>query len=487
MTWGPGAYSLDAQAAFRTFYAIFLLAQLAITVPGIRRFFSTERYGGFVASTPLRDVLYSPAVVYVAVALWVAGALGLLFDRATLTSALVAFAACRYVLTDPRWASLSRGFGAVGHMTTWSSLVLVFLELSRFSDDAGGTIRAATLVVFRADLAMIMIVAGIYKLTAGYMANDGYQLALANPWWCFWSALYRRIPPRSVVFRFMNHSAYAVEILAGVAMLTPMRELGSALISLSFAYLATQLRLAFLPGMVVGSYFLFVPQGGVIDGLLHGVFHQSGPLAQHALGAFAANTVALALLAYLAIVILVRAGLCYNFYAKKRLPGVLQRANDALANIFVVTLWRVFTANVVNFFIDVRLLGRDDVERPYERVGLRSWRDGFRYAHAGEFVALCTTFTALKYFPDDFEMFRERLIRYAKTVRRADGERVSFVYVAVDAAGSGFEHLPLATFIADPERGTVVEVPMAPGRDVRSAVASSAITYGARPGSYAPS
>lgn len=484
--WMPHTYSLDAQAAFRTTYALFLLAQLAITLPRVRTFFTSERYGGYVSSSWMRDRLYHPILIYAAVAVWVVAAIGLVFDRSTFACAVASYAACRFVLTDPRWSSLSRGFGAVGHVTNWTNLALVMLELSRFADDASGTIRTVALFVFRADFAMIMIVAGVYKLTAGYASNDGYQIALANPWWCFWSALYRRLNPTNVLFRIMNHCAYGVEIVAGLLMLTPLREFGAAAIALSFAYLATQLRLAFLPGMVAGCYFLFVPHGGRADALLHEVFKQGVLVPAHVVSGAYAPAIAAALWTYLALVVLVRLGLCYNFYGRARLPGLLQSFNDAIANVLVVTLWRVFTANVVNFYIDVRLVDEHGIETPYEHIGIRSLPLGLRFAHAGEFVALCTTFTALKYFPDNFALFEERALRYARTIPLPLGKRVVLVYTAIDASAAGFAYTEIARFVADPGRQAITEHLLAPGRDPRTAAAASSITYAAKPGSYAP-
>lgn len=483
--WFTSSYSLDAQAALRTVYAVFLLLQLAITLPGLKRFFASETYGGFVQGSKVRDRLYHPAVVYAVAVCWILGALGLLFDRCTLTSAVLAFIACRYLLIDIRWSSLSRGFGAVGHMTMWTNFAIVFLELSRIFDGPTGILRNTSVFVFRADFAMIMIMAGIYKLTAGYAANDGYQLALANPWWSFWSRFYSTLAPGNFLYRAMNHSAYFVEITAGALMLTPLREIGAGAIALSFGYLATQLRLAFLPGMVSGTYFLFVPAGGHVDMWLHMLFKAPAVTAAF-VNTVPAEAIAILLWCYLAMVVIVRFGVCYNFYGHKRLPGQFQRINDLLANVFIVTIWRVFTANVVNFFIDVYLLNDDGTETHYEHIGWASWREQFRYAHAGEFVALCTTFTTLKYFPDNFELFQERLTRYAKTVRHEPNQRVAFVYTAIDVAENRFIFNPVTRFIADTAAGTITESTLVAGRDPRAAAASSTITYGAHPGSYAP-
>src|SRR5262249_61541970 len=60
-----------------------------------------------------------------------------------------------------------------------------------------------------------------------------------------------------------------------------------------------------------------------------------------------------ALWGYLVLLPLAHAGLFYNFYARGRLPGPLQRALDAYTNFFGIIIWRVFSVDVVNFFIRI--------------------------------------------------------------------------------------------------------------------------------------
>ncbi|MBV9270998.1 MAG: hypothetical protein JO165_07890 [Candidatus Eremiobacteraeota bacterium] len=476
-------FSYAAQSALRTAYGVLLFLQVLITLPGARRFFCSERYGGYVETGRVRDVLYHPVVVTFAGTLWLASAVALILDRSTLVAAVVALAACRFLLIEPRWHSLSRGFGAVGQITGWFALLIALLELSRVAD-YHGLIRSTTVMVFRVDFALIMVVAGIYKVTAGYLQNDGFERALANPWWCYWSRFYSRVSPASPLFAFFNHSAYIVEIGAGLLMLTPLSLWGALAIAASFAMLALNLRLTYLPGMVVAAAFLFAQPGDFVDRFSSHIF------PAHSIAATQVGTAGLvAALTFLGVyavsIVLVRCGLYYNFFLAKRLPEVLQIAVDRVSQIFVITIWRVFTVNVINFYVDVAIERRDGTRRKYERIGLRSFSQGLRYAHAGEFVALCTSFTALKYFSDRQDIFEQRVVRYAKTVPHEAGESVILTYVSIEK-NAAFRYVSAAEFAVDCVAATVLERALTRGFDVRSIASTSKVVKGSATGSYAP-
>ena len=477
-----GALSFSAQTAYREIYALCLIAQLACTAVGARRFFCSERYGGFVARGTLRDALYRPGIVYAACALWLGSALCLLAGEFTVLAALANVALCRFLLVGPRWNSLSRGFGAVGHITAWGGVAVFLLEASRVLDP-GGTLRTAVVTIARIDFGLIMLVAGFYKLTAGYTRNDGFESALVNPWWCYWSRFCLRLSPRHPLFALMNHSAYAVEIAAGALMLTPLYEYGALAIALTFAVLGMTLRLTVLPWMVAGTFFLYVAPGGAVDRWLTAVI----PVAHPAASNIPALSILLTILVcgYGAATIAVRAGLYYNFFLQRRLPEALQRAVDALSNHLLITIWRVFTANVINFYVEVAIERGDGRLEQYQKVGLRSWRSGLRYAHAGEFVALCTTFTTLKYFAGRPDLFEERLVRYARTVPIETGDRIVFTFVGITKA-EHFARTPAAEFTADPVTGSVRERTLAPSIDIRAAAPHSPMVRAAGPGTYAP-
>src|SRR6185503_19249036 len=123
---------------------------------------------------------------------------------------------------------------------------------------------------------------------------------------------------------------------------------------------------------------------------------------------------------YLVLLPLAHAGLFYNFYGRKSLPGVIQRALETYTNIFGIIIWRVFSADHTNFFLRVYERPRASNERAIvSRFGISN--GSLRYNHVGESIVLTTLFTTLKYYPSNNQLFHDRLLRYARTVKHAPG------------------------------------------------------------------
>ncbi|HVA38726.1 MAG TPA: hypothetical protein VNJ51_14055 [Candidatus Dormibacteraeota bacterium] len=479
--------SASAETALRVAYGTLLLAQLVWTLPHARRFFSAERYGGYADSGPVSDVIQHPAAVALWMALWLASACGILFGVWTLAAAAMNVVLCRYFFLATRWRSILRGMGAPGHMNYWLAALTFCLALSR-AFDVHGILRHLTVVTFRVDFGLIMVSAGIYKLTAGYTRNEGMERGLVNPYWGYWSGLYAKLPPYDRTFALLNHLAYAIEIVGGVAMLFPATMLwGAAAIAASFVFIALNIRLTFLAEMMAACCLLFVNPGDVADRFLSRVIPAVPSVpASDGPGAWLAVAVAAVLAAYLAALPLAYIGMYLNFYGRRRLPGGLQRPLDGWTRTFGLIIWRVFTIDVVNFYVRI---DREDAEgsglRPYFRMRPYDVSRGLRYGHVAEFICLASIFTTLKYYPADRELFRRRLVRYALTVPHRPGERIRFTYVAI-LKTERYEHRTVREFVVDPSAADFTERAIDGSVDVRAAGAGSPVHAGYVPGSYAP-
>src|SRR6202011_1908591 len=74
-----------------------------------------------------------------------------------------------------------------------------------------------------------------------------------------------------------------------------------------------------------------------------------------------------------------------------------------------------------------------------------------RYNHVAESITVTSLFTTLKYYPSNSELFRERLLRYARTVK-APGDVLVFEYFSVTKKADRFEFPPVAEYRIDPDR-----------------------------------
>ncbi|MFQ5880853.1 MAG: hypothetical protein ACE5I9_00085 [Candidatus Methylomirabilales bacterium] len=481
--------SLATQAFVRTSYGVLLFATLVITLPQGRRFFVSDRYGGYAKADPLTDRIQNPILLPFIMALWLLSAAMIALGHRTVLFCLINLLICRYLFIHMRWKGILRGMGAPGFMTYWLAACVFFLEYSLFMDPTGG-LRPLALLAFKIDFAVIMLSAGLYKVLAGYRENEGMDFGMVNPWWGYWRKRYRKLPPNHVFFKTLNHLAYGTEIVAAILLLIPSTQfLGAMLIIGSFLFIATQIRLGFLCEMVVLAAFLYIDAGSLADRVISSFM----PVAWLPAGGPASappfvNTVVGAFLwAYIALLPLAHAGLYYNFLWRRSLPEVLQRALESYTNFFGIIIWRVFSVDVVNFFVNIYIWDKTTGERElYSRVGAFDWKTRCRYLHVGEFISLASIFTTLKYYPTNTELFHERLMRYAKTISCPPGSALLFEYMSITKSCRCFEFLPVVEYVVDVHGQTVEERIINDAISVRAAHRVSPVHEGAYPGSYVP-
>ena len=478
--------SVGTQAFIRIAYGVLMMGTLLLAMPHWRRFFISERWGGYARSAPDVDVIQNPLVSSLIAIVWLTATVLLTLGRWSVWAALVNLIFCYYFFVRMRWKGVLRGMGAPGFMSYWLAAAVFLLELtSRYAPD----LRSLALLLVQVDFAFIMLSSGIYKLTAGYARNDGMEGGMVNPQWGYWWWLYKKVAPTNPLFKFLNQMAWSLEVLAAILMLIPpTRFIGCLLMLGSFAFIATHIRLALLCEMVIVCCLFFFHPGSYGDQLIALAMPASSasiPVPQ-ALPAFWHSLLAAFLWAYLLLLPLAHALLFYNFYARKSLPQPLQRALEAYTNFFGIIIWRVFSADHTNFFIRIYHRPRMAAgERTLvSRVGLRG---GLRYNHVAESIVVTTLFTTLKYYPSNNELFRERLLRYARTVDCPADSVLEFEYLTILKRTDGFDFVPVSQYTVDVAAGTISECQLDKSFSVRAANEFSPICAGIRPGSYAPS
>jgi hypothetical protein len=475
------------QALFRASYGVLLLCTLLLALPQSRRFFLSERWDGYAQSSLDVDLVQNPFVLPVVLVVWLCCTVLLVLGVWTVWAALVNLMLCRYFFVRMRWKGVLRGMGAPGFMTYWVGFAVFVLELTT---SYGPELRWLALFVMQVDFALIILSSGVYKITAGYPRNHGMELGLVNPEWGYWPNFYRRFVPEHLVIKTLNHLAWSTEVVSAALMLVPVAEarlLGGLLIIISFAFIATQIRLGVLCEMVMVCGVLFVPAGSALDRWVAGILPAQliGAPAAAVAPAWLDLLLRVSLWTYLALLPLAHAGLYYNFYARRSLPKPLQLALERYTNFFGIIIWRVFSVDVVNFFVRIYrfepLSGR--------RVLVSGWgqpRTGLRYSHVGESITVTSVFTTLKYYPSNSARFTDRLLRYARTVPREPGESLLFEYTSVSRLSGRFEFTPVAEFVVDLDAGTIEERVIDPTVSLRAAHSVSPVHEGVRPGSYVP-
>ena len=462
----------------RSAYGLLLIATILAALPHARRYFVTERWGGYAEGGRWTDRIQNPVTLPIVMTVWLGTGMALALGWAVVPAALLNVVLCRYFFIQMRWRGVLRGMGAPGFIAYWLAVAVLLLEFTRrYAPEQYGL----AVLALQIDFAFIMLSAGTYKFFAGYRQNEGMELGMVNPEWGYWPDFWSRQSPRNLSFRLFNHLAWGLEVAGALLMLLPpTRFLGGLCILLSFIFIATQIRLGFLCEMVIVCCLLFAHEGSLIDSWLTGVW--PGAVVAPAVGSAVADTLlGIGLWGYLLLLPVARAGLAYNLYAKKTLPGALQRLLERYTNAFGMIVWRVFSVDLINFYIQIYEQRPDG-----ERRLVSDWGRSLRYRQVAESIAVTSVFTTLKYYPSNRELFIARLVRYARTVPRDEGSLLVFRYVSVSKRPERFDFRPLAEYVVDPRRGVVSELVLDAGAAVHTPAASSPIHEGVRPGSYAP-
>ena len=379
----------------------------------------------------------------------------------------ILFAIFRYFFIQQRWSSVRRGFGAPGFMSHWTIRYLFLLEVAR-TFDATGTFVDAVLFTLKIDLGVIMICAGLYKAFAGYLSNDGMGYGEVNPIWGYLWRFWSKRKFDSAFSKLMNFCAPFIEGGSGVLMLIPETQvIGAIGITLSFLYVALTIRLGRLAFLMMALPFFFWPsvQQAVLQP--QAVYQLPLPILQ----------ILIALcFAYVIILPFVKVVQYYNFFSGKEIPQPLQKWFTAYANWVPIIIWRVFTADVTNFYVRIILQGDfpggEKTLVDETTYSLKRWFPlnlKIRFLHVTESIAVTSVFTTLKYFKSDRPRFDKKLLTYSELILKSlpadEKSKVSslrYEYVAIQKENGNYKFVHVGNFIVDLKAQTIAQKNIVP-------------------------
>ena len=400
------------------------------------------------------------AVTYIC---WAVASVMMVFDAGGIVPVVFLFIIFRHYFIKGWWRSLLRGAGAVGFMPHYAILFLLLFEISFIVDP---TLALADYVqmVLRVDFAFIMICAGLYKVCVGYCHRNGMEYAAVNPLWSYQYRWMRNITPSHPFWHLQNLAGAGGELAIGVLLLVPsLQTYGGVLSIFSFAYLLPIMRLGRLAVLMMVISLLFVPDLGVFTPAAN------IPLEPRNTTAVVPEIFLSALMAvaylYCFLLPLVKLMQYMHLFGQRRFPPSIQRGLEWVAGLVPIIIWRVFTADIVNFFVRVslvskvtkeeRLLVHEDDTYHYGNWGNILLKH--RFLQVAESIAIAVIFNSLKYFASQRELFEDKLFRYAATIPRIQGEFVRFTFISIQKEAASFEYLPTAQFDVDIEREAIIE------------------------------
>lgn len=472
--------SPSTQILFRTAYGIAIFCTILWTLFPGRWFFRGAKWGGYGDNSLRSELLQNPFVQTLITGLWIASAISLIRGYHTVTFAAINLAICWYYFVHMRWNSLLRGMGAPGFFCYWTGAAVFLLETGRHLDSSG-RILAIALLVLQVDYALIQLCAGSYKSVCGYSRNTGMQLGLANPFWGHHWRFYKKWNPANPIFRFLNQASFRVQIVAGILMLfPPTRWIGALMIALSFLFVFTQIRLGFLLPKVMMCGLLFVPAGSRFDEWLAGLMPLATPsVSLPQLPEWTVLGTVAFLVIYLCLLPVAKFCQWFNFLEGKSLSPRLQNFLDKWCSAFGIIIWRVFSVDVIDFFVRIYLVDADGREDEYTHFGKVNTRTRGRYIQVAESIALTCVFTTLKYHPANSELFQDKLVRYARTLPCPEGGVLRFAYFSINYEGEQFEFEQTASFDVEPFEGSVRQT-----GETAEVLSESPVSACATPGSY---
>jgi hypothetical protein len=202
---------------------------------------------------------------------------------------------------------------------------------------------------------------------------------------------------------------------------------------------------------------------------------------------------------YLALLPLVKANQYYNLLTGRSLPRWLHEPLTRYANWVPIIIWRVFTADLVNFYVHIVLEGDgfpggrhvlvDD--GTYALLGRSPWPLKLRFLHVTESIALTSVFTTLKYFKSNRNLFESKVRIYSEVLLRTidprlaeKTERVVYRYRSIQKGSSTFIYRHEGDFLFETASRRVGHRPLNPAFDYSAQTAFSPIREAEKPGSY---
>jgi hypothetical protein len=291
-----------------------------------------------------------------------------------------------------------------------------------------------------------MLCAGLYKGLAGYWSGRGMDLGLANPMWSYHHGFFSRMKPRGIFMTALNRSAVVAETACGLLLVLgtvfanrPAMIAGALGITATFALLLPFVRLGRLAALMCMLPVIYAPAfdsayGGALD---------------------PGNALALWALAYALALPWVKVIQYANYFTAFRLPGPLQRLFNRFCNGVPIVLWRVFTDDVVSFYVQIDA-AQGDAWLPLNHGQKRGLRERLRFSHLTENIAITSLFTTLKYHPGDDALFKTKMREYSRTLRdHGEGTLFRFDVVGLEQGADRYAPRRRTRYIVNADTGGI--------------------------------
>lgn len=438
---------------FREILSFLLFLDLVFYTPYFNIFFgSGYNKKGF---------LTYPFSLFIIYSLWASSLIAIFIGYKPLIASFILLVIFRHYFINNRWKSIFRGGGAPGFMSHYSMLYIFLFELSFYLDH---TLNLSNyiLLIYRVDLSLIMICAGLYKSLAGYLKNEGMEYGVSNPLWGYHFQLFKSLNCNSLFFKIQNWFGSIGELIIGILLLIPnksVQAVGAVGFIICFLYVIPTVRLGRLAFILITLPILFLPDLGFVFITKH------IPLIDHKINGFSLALFKALVLFYVFTLPVIKIMQYYNLFFNKRFFSILQTILTKLSNVIPIIIWRVFTADIINFFIRIYQVDhKGNIKKIIldERTtySYKEWNNLYlkcRFLSVTESITITSIFSTLKYFKSKRALFEEKLLRYAKTLQTDKESLLMFQYVSIQKIDNNFEYIPVTNFSVDVNKNSIIE------------------------------
>lgn len=382
-----------------------------LTIPNNSRIFSSVVSNGYIESGSRRPFLRLTRNFAWGLSIaWLVAAILMVFSLLPIAASIFSFGISYYFFIFKRYESLSRGLGAPGYFITWINFTnCTYLIVNRIQSESIEFLSK----FFLAEIGIVFLVSGLYKLTSGYQRGRGMNVGMCNPQWSYFPLAWKGFNQNAFQTSILNGIAVYGEIVGGIFLLSfKLQHIGSFIIATMFLGVAVTVRLGNLCFLIICSV--------ICPLLIKGGTPQGSSLVQASLfQSFVVLVFFTSMLAYI--------GLAINYYTNLTIPKNIQTTLNRHVRVFGTSLWRVFTADITSIYIEIFSLT--------EAGGMSlisKWTDKRckRFRFVGEAITITSIFTLLKYQADR-RLFESRLIAHARSLNLVE-TKVCYRYFYID-------------------------------------------------------
>lgn len=397
--------SFKSYSVFKHCLGIIFLIDLLYFTPWLQMMFGKAyQINSFIKNRPTTFLFFL---------VWMLSCFNILLVNNAFTGFLFLSLIFRFFYIESRNTNLFRGGGAVGILP---ALLVSYLTIIEFMNliSLEWINSQYFLCIMIIHIGLIMLDSSINKMTSGFFSNQGFQFALFNPFWSYWSSvsLLRKLPNN--IWQIVNFIIPLTQFFFALLIIfLPYQYLGILSLSVGFIILTFIVRLGTLTILISCFITLYVNLSSfefTFEYLPLNVLYTNINII-----------VLISGLIYLFILVFGQLLVWSNFYFSFFLWKPVQNLFDRINWHFPILVWRVFTPDVVNLYCKIFEVHSNGnkilINKSFDELSFNSnIFMNLRFFNVAESCVLSSIFNSLKYNNNNYASVVNKIKQYCSTL-----------------------------------------------------------------------